>query len=275
MKWPWVSRSEYDAALRIRNGELATKDEIIRSGKAANEELARRLRSDRAELDASWQKPYDAIRGQLAASQQDVLIAFNQRDEARRRADALQQTINNQAGLLSELRATVERQAHEKLVYSGRLEKAQADADAATEELMRTAEKLAAEEAAANSWRERAEYAQTLYAHKVDGDREERLTIVQHLVDLKRDGYAAPGPATGPVSADPELPEAIERACEMRNFDMLSNRANRAYALQQLRLRPKDAEKIASEILRGSVAEDAGWEKAADTGTDAPQPVKV
>jgi hypothetical protein len=77
--------------------------------------------------------------------------------------------------------------------------------------------------------------------------------LVDHLVDLKREGFS---PSSAPMQAAPPadvFPASIERALNMRNFDDRIDRMNRQYALDQLRERPDDADQIALEIIRGEL----------------------
>jgi hypothetical protein len=77
--------------------------------------------------------------------------------------------------------------------------------------------------------------------------------LVDHLVDLKREGFS-PSSAAPPVAPAADLfPASIEHALNMRNFDDRIDRMNRQYALDQLRERPDDADQIALEIIRGEL----------------------
>lgn len=139
-----------------------------------------------------------------------------------------------------DLRASVERNTKELGAAAATIERLQRERDAA--------------EAEAQRWKERAEYSQAMYHALIADQRGERETLVQHLVELKREGFQAPLPAGAPESAnEPELPEVLVRACQMRSFDPGSAQQNRDYAMEQLALRGESAAPdIAREILAGA-----------------------
>lgn len=77
--------------------------------------------------------------------------------------------------------------------------------------------------------------------------------LVDHLMDLKREGFSVPSPQSQFAPDATVFPASIERALTMRNFDDRIDRMNRQYALDQLRERPDDADQIALEIIRGEL----------------------
>jgi hypothetical protein len=106
--------------------------------------------------------------------------------------------------------------------------------------------------------RREAEHWRGQYEQALEANAREREKLVQHLVELKREGFGT-GSSLAIASANlPEpFPPEIERAISQRSFDANVTQANRQYATEQLRVRPDDAATIAKEILRGERVLDA------------------
>ena len=99
--------------------------------------------------------------------------------------------------------------------------------------------------------RRESEHWRQAYERVLEDGKHERQGLVQHVVDLKREGFGVGGPQLTQSEPPSPLPPVIARAIGMRDFDTNATRSNHAYALEQLRVRPDAADEIAKEILAG------------------------